>query len=68
MFTDEWFIERIKEQAEKIRGKMEGGMLYGIKLDEFILKHPDVMLVMAYYIGTRDSHIQWTETKRKDLV
>lgn len=68
MFTDEWFTKRVKEQADEIRGKMEGGMIYGIKLDEFILKHPDVALVVAYYMGTMDNTIQWTETKRKDLV
>ena len=62
MFTDEWFSERIQQEATEIRKRMKDGFIYGVKLDNFILKHPDVAIVYAYYLGTTDNTMQWKKS------
>jgi hypothetical protein len=59
---------RISEEAINIRNKLIGGRIYGIPVDDFMLEHVDFAIVCAYYLGTTDKTIQWTEVRKGDLV
>ena len=65
MFTDEWFIEQIHREAEGIRERIKDTIIFSVKLDDFILEHPDVALVCAYYLGTADKTIHWTKIEKE---
>ena len=59
MFADEWFIRQIQKQADQIRLKMKDMTYMGVKLDDFLIKHPDIAIVCAYTLGSADTSTLW---------
>ena len=67
IMLDDWFIERMKKHADEIREKMKDAMIYGVKLDDFMLEHPDIALVYAYWVGSLQTTQEW-ERQIKELA
>lgn len=61
MFADEWYITQIQNQADQIRLKMKDMTYMGVKLDKFMIKHPDIAIVCAYTLGSADNSMLWKQ-------
>lgn len=59
---NDWFIERVMDEASQIRAKMLNGRYMGVEIDEFLLEHPDVAIVCAYYLGSADNSLSWRQS------
>ncbi len=55
---NEWYNQKIKESADKIRQELLGGRLYGFPID---LTNVDAVLVAAYWSAIHKEQARHTE-------